>query len=136
MKHEKKIVNVIFFLIFKSLHIDMSHLKQGCTLPFYCYGHVNMVLWWHFSVLISYSPQSHNLFNWVKMSPLKREEALVSRVLRAEKWEEQNKIKPPISFPLSQSSSGSQLIHFVNWRKYHFYIKNSIQQKSELETNG
>lgn len=34
---KKKFVNFIFFVILKSLHNDMPHLKQEYTLSFYCY---------------------------------------------------------------------------------------------------
>lgn len=134
----KKMVIFIFLLILKSLHNDMPHLKHGYTLSFYCYVHTNTISGWYFNVLISHSSQSHNLFNCIKLPPLKREEALVSRILTtAEKLENQNIIKPQISFPFSQSSSGSQLTNFVNQHKYHFHMcNNSIQWKVELEING
>lgn len=83
----------------------MPRLKQEHTLSFCCYVHTNTILLWHFNVVLSHSTPLHNLFNWVKVPPLKREEALLSIILtKAEKLEKQNISKPKSpSHPLNQA---------------------------------
>lgn len=110
---KKILVSFFFFYILKSLHNDMLHLKYSLssvmyTNPWY-YGNISMLLF--------HTLSSHTISDCVTVPPLKREEALVSRILTAEQLENQNTIKSQISFTFSSSTSGSQLTNFVNQPK-------------------
>lgn len=117
-----------FFLTLKSLHNDMPHLKHSLSSVMY----TNPQYYGDISMLLFYTLSSHTISDCVKVPPLKREEALVSRILTAEQPENQNTIKCQISFRFSSSPSGSQLTNIVNQPKYPFYVgKNRTQQKSK-----
>lgn len=129
---KKILVNFISFLIIKSLHNDLPHLKHSLSSVMYTkpkhYGDISMLLFHRLS--------SHTISDWVKVPPLKREEALVFGILTTEQLENQNIIKFQMSFTFSSSSTGSQLTNFDK-PKYPFYVgKNSTQQRSKLKMCG